>query len=57
MREFSFCKTEDLFSKPTRARARGTGSLHLAHQIKRPYLERNHLGIEWVAIVKTTYSK
>lgn len=31
--------------------------MHLAHQIKRPYLERNHLGIDWVAIVPTHNSK
>ena len=58
---FLTSKTEDLFFQPTRARARGTGSLHLAHNIQeienRTHLERNHLGIEWVAIVKTTYSK
>ena len=35
VREFSFYgKTEDLFFQPTRARARGTGSLHLAHNIR-----------------------
>ena len=35
VREFSFYgKTEDLFFQPTRARARGTGSLHLAHNIQ-----------------------
>lgn len=55
---FLFCKTEDLFFQPTRARARGTGSLHLAHNsLVYRHLERNHLGIEWVAVVKTTYSK
>jgi len=34
--------------------------LHLAHNIQqyvKKHLERNHLGIEWVAMVKTTYSK
>lgn len=35
--------------------------MHLAHNIQeienRTHLERNHLGIEMVAIVKTTYSK
>ena len=35
--------------------------MHLAHKIhlvrQDIHLERNHLGIEWVAIVRRTYSK
>lgn len=62
VREFSFLQDRGSIFPTDSGSSEGHwlvafGSQHPGDQETPHHLERNHLGIEWVAIVKTTYSK